>query len=107
MRPWDRCRAPRAPPSDRRRWGSRHLDHLEDTSHDLLARDLLGLGLVRERDAMAEHVRPDRLHVLGRDVAAVTEERVRARGESERDRRARARAVLDEALQILHAAVLR
>ena len=70
---------------------SRHLDDLEDAADDLLGRHLLRVGLVREHHAVAEHVGPDRLHVLGRHVAAVAEERVRARRQVQRDRRARAR----------------
>ena len=66
-------------------------------------RDLLGLGLVGEDDAVAQHVGADGLHVLGRDVAAVAEERVRARREVERDRGARARAELDERREVLQA----
>ncbi|RDJ94220.1 hypothetical protein B4Q13_16160, partial [Lacticaseibacillus rhamnosus] len=40
---------------------------------------LLGLGLVGQDHAVAEHVDADRLDVLGCDVAAVAQERVRAR----------------------------
>jgi hypothetical protein len=38
---------------------SRHLDGVEDAPHDLLARDLLGLGLVRDDDAVAQDVGAD------------------------------------------------
>ena len=87
--------------------GSRHLDDLEDAPDDLLGRDLLGLGLVGEHDAVAEHVGADGLHVLGRDVAAVAQERVRARREVQRDRGARAGAVLDERRELLQALLAR
>ena len=49
---------------------------------------------------MAQHVGADRLHVLGRHVAAVAQERVRAGGEGERDRGAGAGAVFDEPGQV-------
>ena len=71
-----------------------HFDVLEQLAHDRLGGDLLGLGLVGEDDAVAQHVGADRLDVLGRDVAAVAQERVRARRQVQGDRRARAGAVL-------------
>ena len=78
-----------------------HLDDLEHPPDDLLARHLFGLGLVREHEPVAQHVGPDGLHVLRRDVAAVAEERVRARRQVRGDARARARAVLDERREVL------
>ena len=69
---------------------SRHFDDFEHAAHDVLGRDLLGLGLVAEHDAVAQHVGADRLDVLRGDVAAVAQERVRARREVERDAGARA-----------------
>ena len=64
---------------------SRHLDALEDALDDLLGRHLLGLGLVGERDAVAQHVGADRLDVLGRDVAAVAQEGVGPRRQGQGD----------------------
>ena len=52
---------------------------LEDPLNDLLGGQVLRLGLVGERDAVAEDVEADRLHVLGGDEAAVAQEGVRAR----------------------------
>jgi hypothetical protein len=68
---------------------------LEDPADHLIARDLLGLGLVREDDAVPQHVGAHGLDVLGRDVAAVFG-RTRARalrgsGRSRRAARRRAR----------------
>src|SRR5690242_13928377 len=55
--------------------GDRHpVEHAPD---DLVGVDVLGLGLVRDDDAMTEHVGTDRLDVLRRDVAAAVQERVR------------------------------
>ncbi len=53
------------------------------------APDLFGIGLVGQDDTVTKDVGADRLHVFRSDVAAVTEERVRAGGEVERDRGAR------------------
>ena len=71
------------------RSGARGLGHLDGSKMRwtiCLGGDLLGLGLVGEDDAVAQHVEADGLHVLGRDVAAVAQERVRARGQVQRDR---------------------
>src|SRR5262249_47508750 len=73
---------------------------LEDALHHLVGVDLLGLGLVGDDDAVAQHVGTDRLHVLRRDVAAALEEGVRLGGEGEVERRARRGAVLDERTEI-------
>src|SRR5579863_1022691 len=78
----------------------RHLDELEELADDRFRRDLLGLGLVGEDHAVAQHVHADGLDVLGRDVAAVTQEGVRARRQVEVDRRARARTEGDEVAEL-------
>jgi len=57
-------------------------DALEDPRDDLVARHVLRLRLVRQQHAMAEDVERDALDVLGDDVAAPLEERVRAPAES-------------------------
>src|SRR5262245_36782113 len=62
--------------------------------------DLLGLGLVVDDDAGAQHVATDRLHVLRRDVAAALEEGVGLDGDGEVGRRARRGAVLAERTEI-------
>src|ERR1700759_1593952 len=49
--------------------GLREFDVLGQLADDRFGRDLLGLGLVREDDAVAEHVDAHGLDVLGRDVA--------------------------------------
>jgi hypothetical protein len=65
--------------------GLRHLDGVEDAADEHLGRDLLGLGLVRDGDAVAEDVEGDGADVLGRDVGAAAEERVGAGGAVEVD----------------------
>src|SRR5579862_2889690 len=85
------------------RFRLRDLDVLEELADDRLGGDLLGLGLVREDDAVAEHIDAHGLDVLGRDVAAVAQERVRARREVEVDRRTRARAERDEVRELAQA----
>src|SRR5262245_36093710 len=67
-----------------RRSGDGH--PVEDAPHHLVRIDLFGLGLVAHDDAVAEHVRADRLDVLGRDVAAALEERVRLRRQRQVER---------------------
>ena len=64
----------------------RDFDVLEELADDGLGRDLLGLGLVGEDDAVAQDVDAHGLDVLGRDVAAVAQEGVRARRGVEVDR---------------------
>src|SRR3954451_7221742 len=78
----------------------RNLDALEQLAHDRLRRDVLRLGLVGQDHAVAQHVHADRLDVLGRDVAAVAQEGVRARGRVEVDGRAGAGAEGDEIGQV-------
>ena len=60
------------PPDLAQQLGSLHaLGHahlLEDAPRDLLAVDALGLRLVGDVDAVAQHVRGDALHVLGQHV---------------------------------------
>src|SRR5262252_644966 len=73
---------------------------LEDALHDLVGVDLLGLGLVGDDDAVAQHVGTDRLHVLWGDVATPLEEGMRLGSEGQVERRARGGAVLDERTQI-------
>ena len=72
----------------------------EDALHDGLAGQFLGLGLVADDDAVAQHVQADVLHVLRRDVAAPVQEGVRAGGERQVDRRARAGAAADHAVEL-------
>src|SRR5262249_42866119 len=71
-------------------------DFFQDPTGQLFPVDLLGLGLVGDMDAMAQHVERDLLHVLRRDVGAPVDQRVGARGLGEIERGARARAVGDE-----------
>src|SRR5262245_49814589 len=54
----------------------RNLDPLEQLAHHSLRRDVLRLRLVSQDHPVAQHVHADRLDVLGRDVATVTQERV-------------------------------
>src|SRR5215510_5439 len=56
------------------RRGLRHFDGVEHPLDDLLGRDVLGLGLVREDDPVPQHVEGDRFHVLGRDVSPPPDE---------------------------------
>src|SRR5262245_65404541 len=58
----------------------RDLDPLEQLAHDRLRRDVLRFRLVGQDHAVTKHVDADRLDVLGGDVAAVPQQRVRARG---------------------------
>src|SRR5665811_851049 len=53
---------------------SRDFHSLQESLHDLVARHVLGLGLVGEEDTVTQHVRGDVLHVLRHDVAATGEE---------------------------------
>src|SRR5262245_48061053 len=78
----------------------RNLDALEQLAHHGLRGDVLRLGLVGQDHAVAQHVHADRLDVLGRDVAAVAQKRMGARGHVQVDRRARAGAEGDEVRQI-------
>ena len=79
---------------------SRRLDLRQHPLHDLIARHLFGLRLVRREHAMAQHVGCDRLHVVRRDERPAAQERVRARCLRQRDRRARTRAELDQRREI-------
>src|SRR5262245_44487355 len=76
--------------------GLRHLHPLEHAVDQVLAGDVLRLGLVAEQDAVAQHVVGDLLHVLGDDVAAAVQERDGAGGLGEGERRARRRAERDQ-----------
>src|SRR5262249_22834779 len=87
--------------------GLGHFYLLENALDHLLGGEVLRLGFVRQRDAVAEDVVGDRLHVLGRDEPAVPQERVRARREVQVDGRARRGAVVDVAGQLLEAAARR
>ena len=80
--------------------GSRHGQRVENLLDDVLRGDVFRLGLVADRDAMAQHVGREFLHVLRRDVAAAVEERRGARGQRQIDRGARRGAVLDVAVEI-------
>src|SRR5262249_43637451 len=73
--------------------GDPHL--LQDPACDFLAVDALGLGLVRDLDAVAEHVERDGLHVVGQHVRPGTQHRERLRAAHHEQRRTRARAVHD------------
>ena len=64
----------------------RNFDSFQDAGDDLVARDVLRLGLVREEDPVAQDVRGDFLHVLGNDVAAALQEGVGPGGREERER---------------------
>src|SRR6185295_3002363 len=63
----------------------RNLDALEQLAHHRLRGHVLRLRLVGQDHAVAEDVHADRLDVLGRDIATVAEERVRARRHVEID----------------------
>src|SRR5882672_2231163 len=65
--------------------GSGHFDRVQDPQDDLLRRDVLGLGLVGEQDAMPEHVEGDRLHVLRGRVPSPLHEGVGLGGQGEVD----------------------
>src|SRR4051812_19931891 len=68
-----RLPASRAPPR------SRALDFRQHPRDDHVARHLFGLGLEGGEHAMAQHVRRDRLHIVGGDERAAAQERVGAR----------------------------
>src|SRR5258708_38534889 len=80
---------------------SGNLDSIKDPLNDGLWRQLLCLRFVGERNAMSQHIESHRFHVLGRDEASVTQERVRLGGEIQVKRRAGAGPVLDKVCQIL------
>src|ERR1041385_7850301 len=61
----------------RRDRASRALDLGEHALNDLVARHVLGLGLVRREHAVPQHVGADRLDVVRRDEGASAQERVR------------------------------
>ena len=69
--------------------------------------DVLGLGLVREEDAVAQDVGRDVLDVLGDHVAASGEEGAGARCAEEGERRAGRGAVRDEVREVGQAVGLR
>src|SRR5690349_22473914 len=79
---------------------SGHRYAVEDAAYDLVGVDLLRLRLVGDDDAVAQHVRPDRLHVLRRHVAAPLQERMRLGGERQVERGARRGAVLDQRSEV-------
>src|SRR5262249_19261419 len=62
---------------------SGHRYAVEHAAYDLVGVDLLRLRLVGDDHAMAQHVGPDRLHVLGGHVAAALQEGVRLRRQGE------------------------
>src|SRR5207248_924338 len=55
------------------REGSRHRELVEDALEQVFRGEVLGLGLVSDDDAVAQHVVTDRLDVLRRDVATAVE----------------------------------
>src|SRR4051794_13652909 len=75
---------------------SRNRNVLQDLRDDVIGRLALRLGLVAGEDAVAEHVDRDRLHVVGRAVAAAGEHGLRLGDLDQRDRRAHRRAVVDQ-----------
>src|SRR5947208_8043031 len=77
-----------------------HLDGVEHPLDDLLGRDVLGLGFVRQDDPVAHDVEGDRLDVLGRHVSAAPDEGVRLRGQGQEHRRAGRRPELDQTLDV-------
>src|ERR1700693_48949 len=80
------------PPASRGLYDSRHLERVEDALQQLLRRDLLGLSLVGDGDAMAQTVGADGLDVLRRNEAAAFEQRLSLRRPCQEDRRPRAGA---------------
>src|SRR6185437_5750960 len=52
---------------------------VENARHDVVARHILSLRLVRDENAVPKHVRCDGLDVVRRDVSAITQERDSAR----------------------------
>src|SRR5438552_18545138 len=74
-----------------------HFDFLQNLLNHLLGGQVFRFRLVGQRDAVAEHVVGDGLHVLGSDEAAVAQESVRASRQVQINRRARGGAVLDVA----------
>ena len=78
---------------------SRRHHGLQHAADDLVAVDALGLRFEAQRDAVAEDVRREQLHVLRHDVAAALEEGPRARGARERDGPARRRAGAHQAAE--------
>ena len=83
-----------------RAWAHRDLDPLQDPVHDRLARDVLGLGLVGQQDAVAQHVLRDLLDVLGHHVAAAAQEGHGPRGLREGEGGARRGAEGDEGREV-------
>src|SRR5262249_19631175 len=80
--------------------GSGDLDLVQDPLRHFLGRDLLGLRLVGDQDAVPQHVQRDGLDVLGRDVAAPAQERVGPRGLRQGQRGPRRGAVGDQPAQV-------
>src|SRR6266481_1868709 len=70
-------------------WYRQPIQHLLD---QVIGAEVLGLGLERNHEAVAEHVRGHGLYVLGRDVTAAGEEGMSLRRPVQRDRRPRARS---------------
>src|SRR6476660_8468902 len=58
------------------RHASRALDLRQHLRHDLVARDFLGLGFIRREHTVTQDVGRDRLHVVGCDERATTQEGV-------------------------------
>src|SRR5688572_5632659 len=56
------------------------IDGVEDLLDDVVAGEVLGLGLVGDEEAVTEDVRADGLHVLGRHVGAPFQEGVHLGG---------------------------
>src|SRR5882757_11309032 len=77
-----------------------HRKRVENFFHDVLGRDVLGLGFVGDGHAVTQHVECHGLDVLRDDEVAAVQERHGARGERERDGCARRGAGLHVAVQV-------
>src|SRR6185503_2661729 len=82
------------------RRASGDFDGIEHPLDDLLGRDVLGLGLVRQDDPMAQDVECNRFDVFGRDVAAAPDEGVRLGRHGQEDGGAWRGAELHQALGV-------
>src|SRR6185312_9286587 len=80
---------------------------VENARHDVVARHILSLRLVRDEHAVPEDVRCDRLDVVGCDVRTIAQEGNCARPLRERERCARTRTELDERREIRQIRTLR
>ncbi len=88
------CRARRPPGRRRRRAASTRLEHV-------VGRDAVAERVVGEHEPVAQHVGGEVGDVLGERVAAAAQQRERLGGLDQADRPARARAVLDQRLELV------